>query len=160
MSAAAARDRALALLARREHSRRELTRKLARYFDSAAIAEALDELTRRGLLCERRFALVYVRTAGKKFGIVRLRRELNIRGIGEADINHALAAELADDEETRAAAVLSGKFGAQSLSEIKQRARAGRFLQSRGFAGDTAATVIGRHNRAVAVDKDGRGSEI
>ena len=156
----AVRDRALALLSRREHSRRELFQKLARHFAAAVIDAALDELAGCGLLCERRFALAYVRTAGKKFGVVKLRGQLKIRGVGEADIAHALAAELADDEETRAVAVLRGKFGGWPLTEIKQRARAGRFLQSRGFVGDTAAAAIGRHNRTAAIDKDGRGSEI
>ncbi|HSQ72982.1 MAG TPA: recombination regulator RecX, partial [Rubrivivax sp.] len=57
------KGRALSYLARREHSRAELERKLARHVEDTAeasaaarIAQALDELTAHGLLSDARTA--------------------------------------------------------------------------------------------------------
>ena len=60
---------ALRLLTSREHSRRELQRKLlARGHDEAGIECALDELSDSGLLSDERVR--------KGFGLVRIRQEL------------------------------------------------------------------------------------
>lgn len=148
-----ARDAALALLARREHSRRELEAKLSRRFDPPAIAEALDQLISRGLLSDRRFAEVYVRTAGKKFGAQKLRRALSERGVSEQDAEAAMQG-IAEGEAARAVAVLAAKYGDSELKGEKPRARAWRFLAGRGFSQDAAMEALDLHNRRAARNAD------
>ncbi|MGI9296668.1 MAG: regulatory protein RecX [Gammaproteobacteria bacterium] len=140
------RRAALSLLARREHSRRELAEKLARRFDADSIAALLDELTKNDLLSDSRFARAFVRGTGGKFGRAMLRQKLYLRGVSE-DVVAAALAEIAEDECARAAAALSAKYGGAILTEEKSRARAGRFLCARGFAEDDVARALAMHNR-------------
>ncbi|MGB8146312.1 MAG: regulatory protein RecX, partial [Chromatiaceae bacterium] len=74
----AARNLALRLLAGREHSRRELERKLlARGYEAAILVGVLDALTETGLLSDERMAEAYVAGRLRKgFGPLRLRQEL------------------------------------------------------------------------------------
>ncbi|HVJ31411.1 MAG TPA: regulatory protein RecX, partial [Gammaproteobacteria bacterium] len=69
---------ALELLARREHSRRELTRKLAaRGFSDDVVSPVLDKLERTGALADARFTDSFVRSRiGKGQGPQRIRAEL------------------------------------------------------------------------------------
>jgi len=69
------------LLARREHTRLELERKLAdREFDSTVIGDVLDRLQEDGLLDEDRFIESFVRTrVGKGHGPARIQAELGQR---------------------------------------------------------------------------------
>jgi regulatory protein len=125
---------ALALLARREHSRLELERKLAaRGYPDAVVAPVLDDLERSGALAAARFTETFIRSrAGKGQGPVRIRAGLAERGVTEADA----AAQLRDAEVDWAAtarAVRAKRFGAAVPRDFKERARQARFLQYRGF---------------------------
>lgn len=140
------RRAALSLLAKREHSRRELAEKLARRFAPDSVSALLDELTKNDLLSDLRFARAFVRDTGGKFGRAMLRQKLQLRGVSEDDINSALE-EIAEDECARALSALSAKYGGAPLTEEKSRARAGRFLCARGFAEDDVARALALHNR-------------
>jgi regulatory protein len=135
------KGRALRLLSQREHSRRELERKLARFEEEpGSLAQALDELQARGLLNEQRAAesLVY-RRAGQ-YGVARLRQELQDKGLDRALITQTLAG-LQDSEEARARQVWQRRFGAV-LADAKERARQSRFLLARGFSGAVVRRVL------------------
>jgi regulatory protein len=138
-------QRAVALLARREHSRDELARKLRRYLqegESAADIDAvLDELQRRDLLSERRYAEAIVRTRSSRYGNARLAQDLRSRGVTAEAAKGALAA-LDASELRRARAIWARRFGALPKS-LEERSRQTRFLQSRGFAADTIRAVLG-----------------
>jgi regulatory protein len=134
--------RALGHLARREHSRAELARKLAPHAGSAAELERLlDDLQARRLLSDRRFAEVLVRSRGDRFGAVRVRQELAARGVGAALAREAVG-PLAHSEFERAKAVWQRKFGA-AAADLHERARQMRFLARRGFAADVIRRVVG-----------------
>ena len=62
------RSRAIKLLARREHSRVELARKLGRYGSEDDIQTVLANLQTCGLLSDARYAEAYVRSNGARFG--------------------------------------------------------------------------------------------
>ena len=128
------RQRAVELLARRDHSRFELERKLAaRGFPPDSITAALADLESRGLLGAARFAGSFVRTrAAKGKGPIRIRTELAERGIETAQAANALAAEEVDWVEA-ARAVRRKRFGDAPPRDFKERARQARFLQYRGF---------------------------
>ena len=125
---------AVELLARREHSRRELDRKLkARGFPDAVIAAVLDELERTGALANARFTDSFVRSRiAKGQGPQRIRAELAQRGILDSDAAEGLAAA-AVDWVAEIRAVRIKRFGAELPRDYAERARQARFLQYRGF---------------------------
>ena len=146
--------RAVALLARREHSRAELARKLLRRLeegqDRADVDAVLDDLQRRKLLSDERFAASLVRTRAPRYGAARLKLDLKARGVPAAIAAEALdqlGAGAGGSELDRARAVWSRRFGAapQSLAE---RARQSRFLEARGFSSEVIRQVL----RGLAVD--------
>ena len=130
----ACRRAALELLARREHSRRELTKKLvARGFTGEVIGPALDELERSGALADARFTDSFVRSRiAKGQGPQRIRAELAQRGIPDAEADDGLRT-VDVDWLARIRAVRAKRFGPQLPRDYAERARQARFLQYRGF---------------------------
>lgn len=128
------RRKALELLTRREHSRRELTRKLTeRGFDADVAARAIDDMTERGWQDDARFAESLARSrmhAGQ--GPLRIRAELRMHGIGEDGIEAALAA-CGVDWNAQAAETLHRRFGTHAAESRQETARRSAFLQRRGF---------------------------
>jgi regulatory protein len=125
---------ALELLARREHSRHELTRKLAkRGFPGDVLGSVLDELERAGSLANARFTDSFVRSRiAKGQGPQRIRAELAQRGIADADADDGLrSAEV--DWLAAIRAVRAKRFGPELPRDYAERARQARFLQYRGF---------------------------
>ena len=132
------RARALRLLARREHSRSELARKLSRYAQSP---EALDvlllDLEKRKQLSDERFAAERARRLSRKYGAARIRQDLKSRGVDPELIGRV---STAGDLE-RARAILERKFRAAATTR-EQRAKRMRFLQSRGFSFDVIRSLL------------------
>ena len=134
------RERALRLLARREHARAELARKLAPYAESGEALEALlDELTARRLLSDERYVEMRLNARAARYGNARLAYELRTQGVSDELVAAALA--VGDDELTRARAAWQRKFGV-SAQDDGERARQMRFLLSRGFSGETVRRVL------------------
>jgi len=135
------RARALRLLARREHSRHELARKLGAHAqDAAELESVLDALEAQGWLSERRVVEQVVHARRRRFGARRIARELVEKGIGEEAVAAALK-KLGQDEVESARSVWSRKF-AQPPRTAAERARQVRFLQGRGFSFETIMKVI------------------
>lgn len=127
------RARALRLLARREHSRLELERKLAPHAESPGeLVELLDELVQRGWLSEQRVIEQVVHARRAKFGSRRIQQELADKGI-DGDLIAAAVAQLRDGEIDAAMALWQKKFGSLPRN-MAERARQIRFMQGRGFA--------------------------
>lgn len=138
------KTQALKLLARREHSARELTRKLkARGISDDDAEAAVAHATTQGWQADSRFAemLVRSRVAGG-YGPVRIEAELEVAGVPGDEIRAALdGAEV--DWGALAAEVQSKKFGAPPRSPA-ERAKQYRYLQGRGFdAGQISAVLKG-----------------
>lgn len=130
-------DSALRLLSRRDHSRRELGQKLQqRQFDRTQIELALDKLEARDWLSDLRFAQVQVRQhIYKKHGPIRIKIELQRKGVQADYIEQALAQEAADWFEL-ALACYQSRFTPEVNLEFKEKAKRMRYLQSRGFNPD------------------------
>ncbi len=126
--------RAVALLARREHSRRELERKLgAQGFLAPLIEETLDRLEQNGLLSGQRFLSSFIASrAARGSGPLKIRAELAQRGIGSADADAALRASR-EDWSAIACRARAKRFGEPVPSDFAERARQARFLRGRGF---------------------------
>ena len=139
----AVRRAAMDLLARREHGRVELTRKLRQRGACPDMIDiALDRLTEEGLLSESRYLESYINyRAGSGYGPLRIREELGQRGLSRGDIEEALRAsgfnwqEQLEDTWRR-------KFAGKLPEDAKERARQGRFLSYRGYTMDMIGRVL------------------
>lgn len=130
---AAVRRVAMDLLARREHGRVELTRKLRqRGATDELIDAALDRLAEQGLLSEARYLHSFVASRARGgHGPLRIREELAQRGLPREAIEQALnEAEIDWSEQLRN--VWQRKFG-QLPVDARERAQQGRFLAYRGY---------------------------
>lgn len=136
------RERAIRMLARREHARAELARKLAPYAESGDEVEALlDDLTARRLLSDARYVEARINARRARFGDARLAFELRTQGVGEELVDAALAT--GDDELSRARLIWQRKFaGEPCAGDARERARQSRFLLSRGFSAETVRQVM------------------
>jgi regulatory protein len=126
------KNRALRLLARREHSRSELARKLAAHAGTEEIATLLDQLQQSRLLSDARYAEAVVSARGQRFGPARLRHALHTKGVAEEVVEAALGASEAGEVE-QARAVWRRKFPLPP-ADRNEYARQARFLQGRGFS--------------------------
>ena len=134
----------MALLARREHSRTELGRKLTqRGFSELLVGEALDALEAENLLSDVRFAENYVhyRTARGQ-GPLKIRYELRERGVSDD-----LAMRFIDTDRQRwcerALAVRHKRFGTDRPEDSRERSRQTRFLEQRGFETEHIRFALG-----------------
>lgn len=135
------RERALALLARREHSRAELTRKLGTAgFAREEIASLLDEFEAKNWLSDQRFAESYVADHRARAGSIKLAYDLRQRGVMDADIESVLS-DSHDSELDRAREVWKKKFGSPPAN-MAEKSRQIRFLQSRGFVAEVIRRII------------------
>jgi len=130
--------RALRYLARREHSRLELERKLASHAASASILQGvLSELEGRKLLSNHRFAENRAHVLARKYGSARIRQDLQSKGVADE-----IASRVApSDDLERARSILARKYRQPAHSREEQAKRM-RFLQSRGFSYDTIRSVM------------------
>lgn len=134
--------RALRLLARREHSRLELSRKLAPHVQEGEDLHALlDGLQAQGYISHERVAQTVARVRGARLGTARLVQELRHKGLDE-DMVRETAQALRSTEHARAWAVWQRRFGAQIAQLPKERERQLRFLAMRGFAPEVACKVV------------------
>jgi regulatory protein len=129
------RSRAMRFLARREHTRVELRRKLAsRAQEGEDVDGLLDELTQKGWLSDARFAEQAARAKSRRFGPLKLAHYLKARGVGEEAIVAGLQRAGADGRASLDA-IWRTRFGAPPENE-REKMRQVRFLQGRGFAVD------------------------
>jgi regulatory protein len=136
------KTQALKLLARREHSARELRRKLAaRGIADDEAAAAVEHAASAGWQDDGRYAEMLVRTriAGG-YGPVRIEAELKLAGVPADQIRAALEAAAVDWREL-ALEVHAKKFGRPPGSSA-ERAKHYRYLQGRGFDGSQIQGVL------------------
>ncbi len=133
-----ARSAALALLARRSHTTRELSQKLSRRgFPAGEISSVVEDLLSRGYLDdEKTAAAMAAAQAGKGRGRARIASELSARGVSPADRERALAG--LDPTAERAALHRALERKARTLSSgLTRQARSKKLfdhLVRRGFA--------------------------
>ncbi len=126
-------ERAMNLLARREHSVAELVTKLSTDFEYDDIISVISKLTAANLQSDERFAENYLRYRSQRgFGYQKIRQELKERGVDAELISNTLA-ESDIDWFALAAGVRCKRFGEQQPEDYKDRAKQQRFLQYRGF---------------------------
>jgi regulatory protein len=138
---------AIGLLARREHSAKELADKLSAKGVAQEHARlVITRLAEERLQSDERYAESYLRQRSEKgYGPLRINAELRDRGVAE----ELISAKLRQAEEEGevdwfkgAAAVYSKKYGGRPIEGVKERAKRMRFLQYRGFSHDQIAAAI------------------
>jgi len=133
--------RAVSLLAQREYSRQELTEKLtAEDVGPEELALALAQLEAKGLVDDARVVETLVNRRAGKLGGMRLRQELQAKGVSPELVAETMAG-LKDSELARARTVWQKKFG-QLASSSAERHKQARFLASRGFSGEVVRQVV------------------
>jgi regulatory protein len=135
-------NKALGMLTRREHSRRELRQKLDRSgYAGDEANEALDRLGEQRYQDDDRFAETLIRSrSAQGYGPMRLRAELKTHGLSDARIRSLLdAAEI--DWTDSAASQLRRRYGSAGTSDPSERARRAQFLLRRGFPAATVRDV-------------------
>jgi len=123
------------MLARREHSQQELTRKLTgKGYQEDDISDLLGEFVTLNWQSDARFAESYGRSRVQKgFGPIRIQYELKERGI-EANIDRVF--DELPDWQSLLEALHEKKYGGQPPEDIKERAKQTRFFQHKGFTHD------------------------
>jgi regulatory protein len=135
------KGRALKLLSAREHSRRELERKLAQHEqEPGQLKQALDELQAKGFIDEQRVLESVVNRRAGKLGAGRIRQELQAKGLDAEQVSAAVAS-LRTSEVERAREVWRRKFGSPP-ADAAERAKQARFLAARGFGGEAVRRVL------------------
>ena len=130
--------RALRYLARREHSRAELARKLSQFADSReAVDTLLSELQQKKQLSDERYAETRTHWLSRKYGAAKIRQDLKAKGVADEVIGRISV----ENEMERARAILARKYR-QPASTREEKAKRARFLQSRGFSYDVVRRLL------------------
>lgn len=133
----------LRLLARREHSRLELARKLLqRGVGELRVTEVLDEFEHRGWLSDERFTEVFVRQRVEAgYGPLRIRADLQQRGIQGTPPELSVIPQ--SQWVTAATRLRERRFGLGDITDDwNERQRQGGFLARRGFTGEQAEQAL------------------
>ncbi len=125
------------LLARREHTRKELVHKLTiRDFPEDVIETVVDRLSEQNLQSDERFTEAFVNMRRKKGqGPVRILNDLQERGVSQilqedhVDSHDEIWSEMITQVRLK-------KFGSSLPKDFPERAKQSRFLQYRGFTSE------------------------
>ena len=127
-------NKALDLLSRREHSKREIKDKLLKRFDeNDQINQVIEKLVLNNLVNNHRFAELYVISRKRKgFGPKKIAYELFTKGISES-----ISQEIIKNEgkwTDSAKKVFMKKFKNGPSDDLKESIKQKSFLQNRGFS--------------------------
>ena len=138
-----ARNKAMDLLARREHSAAELRQKLKlREFDSDAIELALESLQRDNLQSDSRFTESYINhRSNAGLGPIKIVLELRQRGVDET-LAHQHMSALSINWNDRLEQQRIKKYGEQIPPDYAQKMKQARFLQNRGFSPESVMRLF------------------
>lgn len=135
-------DICLRLLARREHSRRELLDKLALRGVKREEAEpVISRLAEQNWQNDERYAQAYVRQrVARGYGPLRIAYELQQRGISDVDLD--AEAEAQGGWQQLALHVYCNKYGDAAAMTQQEWLKRSRFLQQRGFGAEVIRHVF------------------
>lgn len=133
----------LRLLARRDHSRKELLNKLiGKGFDREDVLAVIDELTQQGWQDDQRYAKSYARYRMQKgYGPVRIEYELKQNGVDEANLEDVLQ-ESGDNWMDLLERVYRKKYNDKNNLDRNEWAKRSRFLLHRGFTGEMISALF------------------
>jgi regulatory protein len=135
-------EKAIALLARREHSSRELQQKLARRgFDADASSATLQRLQSKDFQNDARFGEMLVRSRIQGgYGPRWIVAELRTHGIAEARAR-ALIDAAEPDWPALVRRQLRRRYGGKPAADFAERTKRAAFLLRRGFDAATVSSI-------------------
>ena len=127
-------NKALDIISRREHSKKELTDKLAKKYDIPELVDSvIYGLLEKNLLNDYRYSESYVVARKRKgFGPKKIGYELVSRGVNENTASEVIDAEGGWNEAALKA--FNKKFKAGIGEDFKEQNKQKVFLQNRGFS--------------------------
>ena len=129
------------MLARREHTRAEMARKLSVHCENPEqIEQLLDALVARGWLSETRFAESRANALARKFGSRKIEYDLMSRGVS-AEVVERTVEQARPQELENCRAAWQRKFGTLP-QDAAERGRQMRFLAGRGFSAEAVRQVL------------------
>jgi len=140
------RGAALALLGRRDYTASELRQRLIdKGHDKGEVDEQIESLMADGSVNDQRVAASHIRVASqiKGRGRMRIRQELQARGIAKAIIESLIAEMPAEDEDAAIQKFLSRKRIPEKL-DTSARNKVFQQLMRKGFTGDAISKAL-RH---------------
>lgn len=140
----AIRYRAMALLARREHSYLELQQKLRDKFQDSIdqVEQVLCGLQQDNLQSDERFAEVFLSSRVRMGqGPQRISLELQQRGVNKF-LAEATVAKSDVDWFKLAESVRTKKYGDNPCNDFKERAKRSNFLHYRGFSSEQISACL------------------
>lgn len=143
MASAGVYNKALDLLSRREHSRKELYIKLTKRFDCKdEINLTLDQLEENNLLCDSRFTEEYVHSRRRKgFGPVKISMELEKKGVKDSLISSEI--DKFNDWDKLAELSFKKRFPDGASKNFKELQKQKNFLTNKGFSFYQIESVLG-----------------
>lgn len=146
-----AKERALALLDRRDYSRAELLKKLLeKGVDEAEATEAVDRLEELGFVDDARYAPIVVRHyAAKGYGARRVQQELARRGIPKELWDEAMTQMPAQDDTIDRLLRSRLRAGETDRAAVK---RASDFLLRKGYGWDEIKSALARYHADIEED--------
>lgn len=138
-------QRAIRLLASREHSRLQLFRKLTdKGFDSEQVDSVLALLAQQNLQSDERFTEDFIHSRiNRGQGPIRIQAELRERGASDELINEYLDfSDVTWSEQVDE--VRRKRFGHALPEDYQTRAKQARFLQYRGFTSEQIRRALGQ----------------
>ena len=143
-----AKERALAMLDRRDYSRAELLKKLVeKGEDETEAAEAVDRLAELGFVDDARYAPIIVRHyAAKGYGPQRVRQELQRRGIPKDLWDEAMEQMPQQDDTIDRLLRSKLKSDAPDRAELK---KATDFLLRKGYGWDEIKSAVARYTSEI-----------
>lgn len=145
-----AKNAAIYLLARREHSRKELETKLAARSELIDLDLVLDDLIDCGYQSDQRFTESFIRMrASQGQGIIKIRFELQRKGVDAELIARSFETAEIDWFEIAADKYCRKYQAALEVGDYKERAKRMRFMAQRGFSAEQINYAIEAANESI-----------
>ncbi|MGK0399606.1 MAG: regulatory protein [Gammaproteobacteria bacterium] len=138
-----ARNKAMDLLARREHSTHELRQKLKqREFDHEEIELALEVLQQNNLQSDAQFTESYINNrVNAGLGPIKIIHELRQKGVASELIDEQMSVLSIDWNESLEQQRIK-KYGLQIPNDYSQKMKQARFLQNKGFSTESVMRLF------------------
>ena len=135
-------NKALDIISRREHSKKELTDKLAKKYDFPELVDSvIYGLLEKNLLNDYRYSESYVVARKRKgFGPKKIGYELVSRGVNEITASEVIDAE--GGWRDAALKAFNKKYKAGISKDFKEQNKQKVFLQNRGFSFEEIDSVF------------------
>ena len=130
-----AKEYLYAMVARKSRTIKEAREKLyGKGFHKDAVEHAISVVSSYGYLNDEEYAKSFVENGSRSKGSFRLKREMQLKGVGEEDLNLALS-ELDEEDECESAKIVAIKYlKGKDAEDEKTKEKLFRHLVSRGYS--------------------------